>query len=235
MVNAIRQVPIIRMSETGMALAALAQSFYEDPSSKMLTVGITGTNGKTTTSWLVRGILEEASHMTGMIGTIEYALVDQLLSESGSLWKDTAEGKERDIQEIIQEEWDTLHFESKAAQEGRPRPLAHALPYHIDEYQGRYCVPNTTPNALQVQQLMAGMADRGGSACVMECSSIGLEQGRCDAVDYDVGVYLNLSHDHLDYHSSMEDYLAAKAKYGTLPSWHSLCHAHLHSLTLDKP
>lgn len=206
------QVPVVRVDDTHFALSQLARAFYDDPSRKMLTVGITGTNGKTTTSWLVRGILEEAEHLTGMVGTIEYALCNQLLSDDGQLWKDTPEGQERDIQDIIQEEWDAIHFESKAAEEGRVRLLAHALPYHVDKYQGRYSVPNTTPNALQIQQLMAGMADRGGSACVMECSSIGLDQGRCDGVDFDVAVFMNLSQDHLDYHGTMENYLAAKAR-----------------------
>ena len=216
-------VPVLKASDTGVALSELSRAFYEDPSARLLTVGITGTNGKTTTSWLVRGILEEAEHLTGMVGTIEYALCNQLLSESGELWKDTPAGKERDIQEVIQEEWDQIYFETKAAEEGRARLLAHSLPYHLDKYQGRYSVPNTTPSSLQVQQLMAGMADRGGSACVMECSSIGLDQGRCDAVDYDVAVFMNLSKEHMDYHGTMQEYLNAKARHVPPPSPPSGC------------
>jgi UDP-N-acetylmuramoylalanine-D-glutamate ligase len=53
---------------------------------------------------------------------------------------------------------------------------------------------------LQVQKIMAGMVDRGATACVMECSSIGLYQGRVDNVDFDVAIFTNLGRDHLDYH-----------------------------------
>ena len=54
--------------------------------------------------------------------------------------------------------------------------------------------------AVQVQRVMAGMADRGATACVMECSSIGLHQGRVENVDFDVAIFTNLGSDHLDYH-----------------------------------
>lgn len=53
---------------------------------------------------------------------------------------------------------------------------------------------------MQVQKIMAGMADRGATACVMECSSIGLHQGRVENVDFDVAIFTNLGRDHLDYH-----------------------------------
>ena len=107
---------------------------------------MTGTNGKTTTTWLVRGILEEAGLSTGMLGTVEYALAEHRLDISGNFW----EGGEEDP---------TLEME-------------HTLPAHIVPYVGKYEVENTTPDALQTQRIMAAMVDRGGEALVMESSTL---------------------------------------------------------------
>ena len=70
----------------------------------------------------------------------------------------------------------------------------------------------TTPESLEVQQMMAGMLREGCQACVMEVSSHSLEQKRVLGVEFDVAIFTNLTHDHLDYHGTMENYFAAKAK-----------------------
>ena len=88
-----------------------------------------------------------------------------------------------------------------------------STPFHLTPYpKSKYTVPGTTPDALHVQKVMAGFADRGATTCVMECSSIGLDQGRCDFVDFDIAVHTNLTRDHLDYHDSMDSYLDAKLR-----------------------
>ena len=81
---------------------------------------------------------------------------------------------------------------------------------------------NTTPDAVSLQAQLAGFRGRGAEACAIEVSSHGIEQGRVNGVEFDVALFTNLSRDHLDYHKSMEDYAAAKAK---LFRWPQLKHA----------
>lgn len=81
---------------------------------------------------------------------------------------------------------------------------------------------NTTPDAVTLQAQLADFRTRGAEACAMEVSSHGIEQGRVGGVEFDVALFTNLSRDHLDYHKTMEDYAAAKAK---LFHWPQLKHA----------
>jgi UDP-N-acetylmuramoyl-L-alanyl-D-glutamate--2,6-diaminopimelate ligase len=81
---------------------------------------------------------------------------------------------------------------------------------------------NTTPDALEVHRLLAGFVADGAAGMAMEVSSIGLDQGRVNAVAFDVAIFTNLSRDHLDYHGTMEAYAEAKAR---LFSWPGLAHA----------
>ena len=90
-------------------------------------------------------------------------------------------------------------------------------------------VPNTTPDAIVLQRLLARMRDAGAAACAMEVSSIGLDQARVAGVEFDIAVFTNLTRDHLDYHGSMAAYAAAKAR---LFAWESLTHA---VVNLDDP
>jgi UDP-N-acetylmuramoyl-L-alanyl-D-glutamate--2,6-diaminopimelate ligase len=83
-------------------------------------------------------------------------------------------------------------------------------------------VPNTTPDAIVLQRLLARMRDAGAAACAMEVSSIGLDQSRVAGVEFDIAVFTNFTRDHLDYHGSMAAYEAAKAR---LFAWESLSHA----------
>ena len=70
----------------------------------------------------------------------------------------------------------------------------------------------TTPESLEVQQMMAQMVRAGCQACVMEVSSHALEQKRVFGIEFDVAIFTNLTRDHLDYHGTMDDYFAAKQK-----------------------
>ena len=114
-------------------------------------VGITGTNGKTTTSYLIEAILEEAGKPAAVLGTVSYRF--------------------RDI----------------------------VLP-----------APHTTPESVDLQRTLRELVDAGAKAIVMEVSSHALEQKRVDGCSFDVGVFTNLTRDHLDYHLTMEAYLAAR-------------------------
>jgi len=77
--------------------------------------------------------------------------------------------------------------------------------------------PNTTPDAITLHAALAGFLERGASACAMEVSSIGLEQGRTNGAAFDVAVFTNLTRDHLEYHGTMQAYAAAKEKLFSLP------------------
>ena len=81
---------------------------------------------------------------------------------------------------------------------------------------------NTTPDALELQSTLAALRGRGAAGCAMEVSSHGIDQGRINGTEFDVALFTNLSRDHLDYHKTMEDYGAAKAK---LFRWPNLRHA----------
>jgi UDP-N-acetylmuramoyl-L-alanyl-D-glutamate--2,6-diaminopimelate ligase len=144
---------IISCPNARCALAILADRFYGHPSGKLKVVGITGTNGKTTTTYLIRSILKQAGERTGLIGTIRY---------------------------LIGEE--------------------------------SYIAPNTTPESLDLQRLLAGMVEERVSTVVMEVSSHGLALERVKGCEFKVAVFTNLTQDHLDFHPTMEDYLLAKLR-----------------------
>ncbi len=141
----------IKVRDSTEALAAVAARFFDDPSRGMTLIGITGTNGKTTTSLLVQRILREAGHQPGLIGTLRYEVGGE---------------------------------------------VSTAL--------------NTTPGSLQLQRLLHRMRLAGNDTCVMEVSSHGLALGRVRGCRFDIRVFMNLTRDHLDFHTTMEAYFAAK-------------------------
>lgn len=132
--------------------AVLAERFHSNPSSLLQLVGITGTNGKTTTAYLVRHLLNTAEMRCGLIGTVQ-----------------------------------------------------------IDDGARTYAASLTTPPAFEISRLLRLMADNGCNACAMEASSHALDQQRTAGLRFQIGVFTNLSGDHLDYHRTMEAYFAAKA------------------------
>lgn len=146
-------VPVVFSPDIALASAQLAERFYGNPSRRVRLVGVTGTNGKTTTTYLIWQMLNAANMRCGLIGTV---VVDDGV-EVG--------------------------------------PAAM-----------------TTPPALELSRSIGVMAEAGVKAAALEVSSHALDQKRTDALRVEVGVFTNLTGDHLDYHKTMERYAAAKAR-----------------------
>jgi UDP-N-acetylmuramoyl-L-alanyl-D-glutamate--2,6-diaminopimelate ligase len=133
-------------------MGRLAARYYNLPSLKMSLIAITGTNGKTTTSYIIESILKAAGRKVGVIGTISH------------------------------------------------------------RYNGHEVVArNTTPGATEIQLLLSEMSHGGMDNVVMEVSSHALDQKRVAGIEFDVAILTNVTHDHLDYHQTFENYKAAKA------------------------
>lgn len=133
--------------------ADLAVRFYQNPSQELSVVGVTGTSGKTTTTYLIRHILERMNISCGLIGTVEYLMGNVRLDAS-----------------------------------------------------------HTTPDAISLQKLFREMRHFDCKAAVIEVSSHALDQKRVEKTRFQVAVFTNLQHEHLDYHQTMEEYGAAKQK-----------------------
>ena len=146
-------VPVLRHPTPRAVLGEAAAVVYGRPSERLRVVGVTGTSGKTTTTYLVEAGLRAAGRVAGLIGTVGIRI------------------------------------------DGRDEPSAL-----------------TTPEAPDLQALLAVMVERGIDTVVMEVSSHALVQGRVDATMFAVGGFTNLSRDHLDFHPTMEAYLDAKAQ-----------------------
>ncbi len=138
---------------TRKALAEISAKFYGNPSQKFNLIGVTGTKGKTTTTFMVKSILERRGYKVGLIGTIANYIGDKVIPAD-----------------------------------------------------------RTTPESLDLQQIFSEMVKQRVDAVVMEISSHSLELYRVQCSDFDVGVFTNLSQDHLDFHLNFENYFAAKAK-----------------------
>lgn len=149
-------IVMVRVKDTRRALGRWSAHFYGRPSQKVQLVGVTGTNGKTTLTFLVESMLRAAGMEPGVIGTISY------------------------------------------------RYGGNAVPSH-----------HTTPESLDLQELLERMCRTGVKAVAVEVSSHALVQERVRGLDFDVGVFTNLSRDHLDYHRDMDDYFLAKSKLFT--------------------
>lgn len=146
-------VAIIRVKDTRKAMSILSAGFFGNPARKIHLIGITGTNGKTTSSFMMKSILEHTGVSTGILGTIYNKIGD-----------------------------------------------------HIVEAK------RTTPESMDLQKLFGDMAEQGVHSCVMEVSSHSLELSRVYGVPFKVGIFTNLTQDHLDYHGTMENYFKAKLK-----------------------
>jgi UDP-N-acetylmuramoyl-L-alanyl-D-glutamate--2,6-diaminopimelate ligase len=147
----VEDAPLVRVADPRRSLAEAAAAFYGHPARALEIVGVTGTNGKTTTTYLLESVFRAAGWRPGIVGT------------------------------------------TGARLDGEPRPLGF-----------------TTPEATELQALLGEMRDRGVRAAALELSSHALMQRRCFGLDLDVAVFTNLSHDHLDYHGTLEAYLDAK-------------------------
>jgi UDP-N-acetylmuramoyl-L-alanyl-D-glutamate--2,6-diaminopimelate ligase len=145
--------PWLVVSDARLALAVLADAFYGHPSRRLQVVGVTGTNGKTTTSYLLASILDAAGLKAGLLGTVSYRL-------------------------------------------------------GVEEREAS----RTTPEAPDVQLLLAEMIRQGCKSAVMEVSSHALALKRVDGMRFAAAVFTNLTRDHLDFHEDMESYFQAKRR-----------------------
>ncbi|MFQ3578362.1 MAG: UDP-N-acetylmuramoyl-L-alanyl-D-glutamate--2,6-diaminopimelate ligase, partial [Verrucomicrobiia bacterium] len=136
-----------------LVMAQMAARFFGYPTERLKVVGVTGTNGKTTTSFLIKHLLDHAHQRCGLIGTVHHAVADRIQPAS-----------------------------------------------------------RTTPEAVDLQSLFAQMVAAGCRTAAIEVSSIALDQKRVEDVRFEVGVFTNLTQDHLDYHGTMERYFQAKLR-----------------------
>ncbi|GBF91369.1 hypothetical protein Rsub_04109 [Raphidocelis subcapitata] len=187
-VRVLEGVTCIFADELDDMAAKLAAAFYDGPSLAMRVVAVTGSSGKTTVSWLVRGVLEELGQLTGMVGSVEYGLAEDRLDAEGDLWE-----------------------------ADQPDPTAErecTSPFHLAPYKGKYRVdyPHDM-DGMRLQKLLAGMRDRGATAAVVEASAEALVQGWMEYVDADVVVWTCFEEEprHIALHrGSSEAYLESK-------------------------
>ncbi|WP_432496259.1 UDP-N-acetylmuramoyl-L-alanyl-D-glutamate--2,6-diaminopimelate ligase [Kineococcus gypseus] len=148
--------PLLVVDDPRAVLGDLAARVHGHPGERLVTVGVTGTNGKTTTAYLLEAVMRAAGWSTGLLGTVETRIAGERLSSE-----------------------------------------------------------RTTPEAPDLHALLARMVAAGVRGCALEVSSHALALHRVDGLVLDVAVFTNLSQDHLDFHGSMEEYFAAKARLFT--------------------
>lgn len=146
-------VTYIKVEDTMLALAKFSSNFYGKPSEKLNLIGVTGTNGKTSTTYLIKRIFEEDGRNIALIGTLGSIINGEKIENS-----------------------------------------------------------NTTPESLVIQKHLRRMLDCGNNYCVMEVSSHALDLKRVEYLNFEVGIFTNLSKDHLDYHKTMENYYKSKLR-----------------------
>jgi UDP-N-acetylmuramoyl-L-alanyl-D-glutamate--2,6-diaminopimelate ligase len=142
---------IYKINEIRKIMAELSDIYFDHPSQKLKLIGITGTNGKTTTSFLIKSFLEEAGYKVGLMGTIDYLIGDKKITSS-----------------------------------------------------------LTTPESVEINQMLSQMVQEKTDYCIMEVSSIALKMERVYKLNFSAAVFTNLTSEHLDFHSTMEEYLSAK-------------------------
>lgn len=151
-----KKVCFLRVDDPVQFLHQAAEKFFGNPSRQVKTIGITGTNGKTTITYFVESILNQNNQECGVIGTVNYRLGDQVIASQ-----------------------------------------------------------QTTPDFIDNQRFLTGLAWQHVPYCAMEVSSHALMQERVYGIDFEVAVFTNLTSDHLDYHKTRENYFAAKARLFT--------------------
>src|SRR5437868_1896079 len=147
------RVTCLIVENTRTALADFSAAFYGHPARKLKLAAVTGTNGKTTTTFLIKHICENAGLRCGLIGTVRFEIGERILPAI-----------------------------------------------------------RTTPESLDLQELLAQIANAGCKAAAMEVSSHALAQERTRGLQWNVAVFTNLTQDHLDFHGTMENYFESKVK-----------------------
>ena len=147
-------ITYVKVESSRKALAALASEYYDNPSSKLNLVGVTGTNGKTTTATLLYRLFTSMGYACGLISTIANYVGEK-----------------------------------------------------------RYHTEHTTPDPLELNALLEQMVDSGCQYCFMEVSSHSIDQERIKGLTFAGGIFSNLTHDHLDYHKTFDNYLRCKKRF----------------------
>lgn len=145
--------PCVQVGSARLVLAQLAGAFYGHPAEKLSSLAITGTNGKTTVSYMLREIFYAAGKRPGLIGTVRYEIGERILPSA-----------------------------------------------------------RTTPEAPDIQSMLAQMTRSGCDSVIMEVSSHALDQHRVEGIVFDTAIFTNLTQDHLDYHGTLEDYFEVKSR-----------------------
>jgi UDP-N-acetylmuramoyl-L-alanyl-D-glutamate--2,6-diaminopimelate ligase len=148
------KVTYIKVNDTTLALGIVASNFYDNPSEKIKLVGVTGTNGKTTTVTLLFNLFKKLGYKTGLLSTVKNQINNDVI------------------------------------------PATH-----------------TTPDAIQLNAMLRQMIEKGCTHCFMEVSSHAVVQNRIAGVTFTGGVFTNITHDHLDYHKTFDEYIKAKKKF----------------------
>lgn len=149
-----KNVTYIKVANSQEALAIASSCFYHNPSNKIKLVGITGTNGKTTTVFLLFNLFRKLGYSVGLISTIENRIDDKIISST-----------------------------------------------------------HTTPDPVKLNQLLGDMVEAGCEYCFMEVSSHAISQHRISGLNFLLGIFSNITQDHLDYHKTFGEYINAKKKF----------------------
>ena len=171
-------VTLILAKNTRYALAILACNFYNNPSRKFKLIGVTGTKGKTTTTYMIRDILQKHKIKVGLIGTLATYVGDKKIADN----------------------------------------------------------KNTTPESLELQQIFSKMLEEKCEVVVMEVSSQSLKLDRVAGCDFDIGIFTNLSEDHISEkeHDSIEDYFESKVKLFKMCKKGFINADDFHAITIPK-
>lgn len=148
-----KDITVVKVKDTREAMAAISAKFYGTPLNSLEVIGVTGTNGKTTTTFMIKSILDEFNKKTALLGTI-YEIIGDKIEEA----------------------------------------------------------KRTTPESLDLQRYFYEMKQNNITHCIMEVSSHSLELKRVYGINFKVGIFTNLTQDHLDFHRTMENYFNAKMK-----------------------
>lgn len=150
----IENITYLQVSNTHKTVAIMAHQFYDEPSTKVKLVGVTGTNGKTTIATVLFKLFTQLGYKCGLISTVQNQIADEII------------------------------------------PSTH-----------------TTPDAVSLNILLKKMIDENCTHIFMECSSHAIHQHRITALQFTVGVFSNITHDHLDYHKTFDEYIKVKKKF----------------------
>jgi UDP-N-acetylmuramoyl-L-alanyl-D-glutamate--2,6-diaminopimelate ligase len=149
-----KEVTYIKVKDTSIALGVVAANFYDNPSERLKLIGVTGTNGKTTTVTLLFNLFKKLGYKVGLLSTVKNQINNDVLSAT-----------------------------------------------------------HTTPDAIQLNALLHQMVEKGCTHCFMEVSSHAVVQNRIAGVHFTGGVFTNITHDHLDYHKTFNEYIKAKKQF----------------------